>query len=110
MAILFPGADSAESIIDCANRLATDIERLVADGSPSAADLSSAPVLDHWRPAPRILTCLAGMVTGHPIVRDGRMMLTSQLFAIDEEARWARSWSRLYSLRSPGDPPTWRRQ
>ena len=106
MPILFPGGDSAEAIVAFARKLAEDFERLTADGSPSRSDLATAPVIDLWRPAPRILLALAGTVTGHPILRDGRPTITSQLFAYDEAAGWARTWSRYYALGRRREAPT----
>lgn len=84
--------------IDAARRLADDLDRLLACGRPTAADLAGAPVIDHWQPAVRPDHALIGFVTGHPTVRSGRPAVTSSLYAIDPVAGWARTWSRFYRL------------
>ncbi len=110
MTILYPGAASPADIIERARRLADEIERLAADGAPTAADLARAPVLDLYRPAQRTAAALIGVVTGHPTVRDRHVALTTEIFAIDPERSWARSWSRLYALGSPVELRDRRRQ
>ena len=110
MTILYPGAASPADIIERARRLADDIERLAANGAPTAADLARAPVIDVYRPAQRAMGALIGVVTGHPTVRDRHVALTTELFAIDCDAGWARSWSRFYALGRPIDLRDRRRQ
>ena len=99
--IQFPGGGSAVELIDCARRLAADIERIIADG-PTARELGAAPVLDQWRRAERPTSSLVGIVCGHH-PRDWRPTMTSALFAIDPDMGWARTWSRLYTLGRPAN-------
>ena len=48
---------------------------------------------------------LVGTVQGHPMIADHRSAITSELFAIDSDERWARTMSRFYLLepRDTGD-------
>ncbi len=110
MSIFYPGAASPADIIECARRLADDIERLAANGAPTAADLARAPVIDLYRSAQRPTTALIGVVSGHPTVRNRHVAMTTEIFAIDPERSWARSWSRLYALGSPVELRDRRRQ
>jgi hypothetical protein len=97
MSIQFKG-EPPQSAIANARRLADDLNHLILHGSPTDADLAGAPIIDLWKPAMRAGNALIGMVTGHPIIGDGRVTITSDLFAIDEHAGWARTWSRFYRL------------
>ena len=110
MPIVYPGAVSPGDIIEHARRLADDIERLVANGGPTAADLARAPVIDLYRPAQRPTTALIGVIAGHPTVRNRHVAMTTEIFAIDPERGWARSWSRLYALGFPVEFRDRRRQ
>ncbi|WGR63110.1 ATP-dependent Lon protease (plasmid) [Paracoccus ferrooxidans] len=73
-----------------------------AEAGPTEADLTDAPVIDHWRPlrsGSRTIV-LWGYVSGHPLLgRD--TTTTSPLLAIDVEAGWARTKSRWYNLGRP---------
>ena len=97
MAIKFPG-DRPDSIVECARRLTADVERLAAIGAPTAADLAGAPVLDWWLPTRRQVFSMIGVVSGHPTISDRHTALTTEIFAFDAAAGWARSWSRFYAL------------
>lgn len=110
MPIVYPGAAGPADIIERARRLADDIERLAAAGGPTAADLTRAPVIDLYRPAQRTATALIGVVAGHPSVRNRHVTLTTEVFAIDSDAGWARTWSRFYALGRPIDLGDRRRQ
>ena len=74
--------------------LADDLERL-SMFVPSFEDLDGAPVLSTWRQGCRTANCLVGNVGGHPLLGD-REVVTSELFAIDPPAVWARRASRVY--------------
>lgn len=72
--------------------------RLILNGSmPVAERLEDAPLLEEWRVAPAPFPILVGNVVGHPKLMDGAIM-TSQLFLLDEQQRWARTFSRYYRL------------
>jgi hypothetical protein len=103
MSIIHPSSADLRAAADQARRLADALDRLAADGQPSPADVAGAPVLDAWLLARRAAPALVGRVRGHPSVGEGRLTLTSELFAIDPNPakRWARTWSRLYRLGSP---------
>jgi hypothetical protein len=102
MAIQFPGGESPVEIVAHLRRLADDIERVAADGGPSAAEMANAPIIDFYRLGIRPATGLVGVVARHPRRPDGRLTMTSEIFAIDRDAGWARTWSRFYALGSPG--------
>lgn len=75
------------------------------DDRPSAALLERAPLLEQWSFAVIRRPCLMGAVVGHPLLGDLSQIHTSELFAIDEAAGWARTWSRYYRLESRKDDP-----
>lgn len=83
------------------NTLANDIRQLRShDDPPSAALLDHAPLLERWSFATIRRPCLIGGVTGHPLLGDSSRIQTSELFAIDPSAGWARTLSRYYRLGS----------
>lgn len=72
------------------------------EAGPTEADLTDAPVIDHWRPlrSGSHTIVLWGNVSGHPLLgRD--TTTTSPLLAIDVQAGWARTKSRWYVLARP---------
>jgi hypothetical protein len=97
MAITFPGGDP-DAIVECTRRLAADVQRLAATGGPTTEDLRNAPVLDWWLPTRRQVFSMIGVVSGHPTIGDRHTALTTEIFAFDAAAGWARSWSRFYAL------------
>ena len=102
MGIRYLGDDPL-ALLAKAEALAADLRLLLTVGHPHDADLLSAPVLNPWRPTTRQSTALLGVVTGHPLIRDHGLAITSDVFAIDPSAGWARSWSRLYRIGLPDD-------
>jgi len=101
MSLILPSSESGglADIAAQARRLADALDRLAANrGRPSAADLAGAPVLDCWQPTTRWAPALIGLATGHPRIGAGRATVTSELFAVDTTASWARTWSRYYRL------------
>jgi hypothetical protein len=42
--------------------------------------------------------CLAGTVRGHPLLGDRRLVVTTEIYAIDTIRGWARTYSRFYVL------------
>ena len=81
-----------------ATDLAEDLSRLAAGEGPTAADLAAAPIIRRWLFGPVVETCLIGEISGHPTIGELRPGRTTSLFAIDEDAGWARTWSRWYRL------------
>ena len=84
-----------------ARRLADALDRIALNNEPSPVDLADAPILDGWRKVARLAPALAGVVSGHPLIREGRSSITSEVFAMDGGGRWARTWSRFYRLGFP---------
>ena len=85
---------------DAARCLAGDLAALDRNGGPDPAVLAAAPLLEWWRPARRFAPALIGVVYAHPRIADGRASLTSEVYAIDPAAGWARTFSRFYRLRA----------
>ena len=82
-------------------RLADDLDRIAAGNAPTAGDLKTAPLLVDWRLALAWSgACLAGFVAGHPLIANKRIV-TSPLWVLDPELRWARTLSRFYRLGLP---------
>ena len=103
MSVLFPTAGGTpDDLVDAARRLADDLARLAARAGPAPSVLAAAPILDFWQPSVRPTGALVGVVTGHPNIVAGHTALTTDLFAIDAEGAWARTWSRFYRLGRAG--------
>lgn len=94
MSNLFPYDSEPLETVATLRRLADDLERMTMF-QPS--DLRDAPLLTNWTASHRLRPCLAGTVIGHPRLGD-RTISTSELFAIDRKAGWARTFSRFYRL------------
>lgn len=73
-----------------------------AEAGPTKADLSNAPLIDHWRAlrSGSRTVVLWGNVSGHPLLGNDSTT-TSPLLAIDVQAGWARTKSRWYVLGRP---------
>jgi len=109
--IVFPRhQDSFAALAAELRRLADDLDRLAASGRPSPADLAGAPVLSNVRMGSNPNPGLRGTVIGHPDVPDGDYVETTDLYAVDPEGRWARTWSRWYALGEHAPPLRRRRQ
>lgn len=87
----------AQDEISKLESLLFDLKRIAAGDAPTAADLSDAPLLIGWRMSTRYAPCLAGMTTDHPLLGMSEIR-TSQVWAGDFSARWARTYSRWYRL------------
>ncbi len=87
--------------------LLRDLEAIRSGKGPSARQLSTAPLLSGWRfaLAPDGLR-LTGEVTGHPHLGARPKILTSPVYAVGREFRWARVLSRFYRLGPPGTAPS----
>jgi hypothetical protein len=81
-------------------RLTADLRSLAANSMPTAEQLAGAPVLHAWQIITRPVACLAGMGLGHPRLPPGPVV-TTDLWAIDPTAGWARTLSRRYRLKTP---------
>lgn len=103
---LDPGSITPE-LTDRLRSLAEDGAALGSDPSFVSALLPRAPLLDRYAPVITSLGLrLAGEVTDHPLL-GSRRIITSQLWWVDPNARWARSLSRFYRLGRPADTQDW---
>lgn len=100
MSIIYRGGCSPQ-ILDGLKRLHSDLSRIRSGQAPTQDDLASAPILDHWHIGVRPGACLLGLVSGHPLHADRRLIRSSEIFAIDTASGWARTWSRFYRLGVP---------
>lgn len=83
-------------------RLLADLERLEA-GTISTPSLMATPILDQWSRVQRDVSCLQGIVEGHPSLPDGHEVITSELYAhfhADDE-HFVRTLNRWYRLGTP---------
>lgn len=78
-------------------RLLEDIHRANA-GDFEMMDIESAPLLDSYKVVVGHAYALSGIVRGHPRLREGREIVTSQLFFLDLERGIARTMNRWYRL------------
>lgn len=99
-----PQAESLTVMAERLSALAADL-RAIADGRlPEELVADSAPVLDRWSRTLRPSLCLQGLVSGHPVlVGQDRAIHTSQIWHLDPEAGWARTYSRWYRLGVPAN-------
>jgi hypothetical protein len=86
--------------IDGLQSLADDLRRLKANNL-RASDLGEdLPSLERFRWSARKAPCLEGIVFGHPVLHDGDVILTSEVFAYFEEdgQSFVRTLNRWYRL------------
>lgn len=81
--------------------LASDMQQICRGAS--VRNLAwDAPILEDWRVAQRPVYCLEGLSSGHPRPTGvNRPIVTSDLWLLSFDGRWARTLSRWYSLRDP---------
>lgn len=96
MDILYPAESDPVALVAKLRALADDIERLAMFRPREVLD--DAPVLDDWRVTTRQVTALSGIVTSHPILGLRRAIITSEVYAFNPRAKWARTYSRYYRL------------
>lgn len=85
--------------IETLKALVRDLERLMNGDDPQQTELADAPLIDNWDFDRRDTTCLVGTFVAHP--RLGRIVpngITSELWYIDPERQYARTFSRFYRL------------
>lgn len=79
--------------------LVSDLERILQGDYPDERELNDAPMITNWKLSSRAATCLEGVLFDHPmlgnIVPNG---LTSEVWLIDLDRRYARTFSRFYRL------------
>lgn len=79
--------------------LVHDLERLLNGEHPDPKELEDAPLISNWDFDRRDAVCLVGTLIAHP--RLGRIVpngITSELWYIDPERKYARTFSRFYRL------------
>lgn len=84
--------------IELLRTLSWDLAAIFDGGMPTADQLRDAPLLRDHEFAEHQVTCIEGVVVGHPILGDGRRIKTSQIFCVDPSMRWIRTLSRFYRL------------
>lgn len=86
--------------VDRLRHLVGDLKHIQAGKHPGEAELSRAPTIENWCIAERRVIALAGIVTGHPTIPNGRSVCTSDLWIIAPSLGYARTLNRLYALGS----------
>ncbi len=84
-------------------RLTDDLTDIAAGTRPTALDLAEAVTMHGFTIGHHRVPCLVGIVSDHPRL-GSRMITTSQLFYVDPDGKWARTFSRFYRLEN-GDIP-----
>lgn len=82
-------------------RLLRDLEHLDAGTLDVADIMKDAPLLEDHRMALGWCHAMKGIVTGHPLLPDGKEIVTSQLMYLDPDAGLARTLSRWYRIGTP---------
>lgn len=77
--------------------LADDLERIAAGHIPSDAELGSAARLSLYELVKRPVLSLYGLNEFHPNLV-GDTVQTTQIWVLNEEQGWARTYSRYYKL------------
>jgi hypothetical protein len=99
--VSFLGADPLATA-DTLEALGADVRKVAAGDLPDPTVLAGFPLLHGWGIARKPVTCLTGKVYGHPALGDGRVAITSEVFAIARDQRWVRTMSRFYELGPAG--------
>lgn len=87
---------------DRLSALVMDMEAIRRGVHPSLLVKGIVPELDSWILTQRGIPCLAGMASGHPkLAETGRPIVTSDLWLLSQDRRWARTLSRWYELGRP---------
>lgn len=84
---------------EATERLLDDIRRVNA-GEFDVGTVADAPLLEGYRVAIGRAYALTGNVGGHPRLADGKEIVTSQLFYLDEGLGICRTMNRWYRLGS----------
>lgn len=90
-------ATALRSEIASLERLVADLKAILDGTGPSDATLKSAPLIDDYTRTTRKVSCLSGLISGHPLGSTdlGR---TSELIFFSPRQGWARTRSRFYRL------------
>lgn len=93
-----------ETLVRRLRSLADDLEN--ADRFDDSRVVPAVSIED-WALAKRAVPCLIGQPKGHPTVRDGKPMFSSNLYYLDERRGLARTFSRWYRLGPRVSPDFW---
>ncbi|WP_199084643.1 DUF6634 family protein [Bosea sp. ASV33] len=77
--------------------LTDDLTDIVAGTRPTSQDLREAVVMRNFVIGQHQVPNLIGLADGHPRLGT-RLITTSQLFFVDPNRKWARTFSRFYRL------------
>lgn len=92
-----------DQALELLQRLTADME-MVSRGPVGDQLPDDAPLLENWSVTSRPQICLTGRSTGHPILAGTeRRIITSNLWLMSTDRRWARTLSRWYRLGTPAD-------
>lgn len=89
-------ADALERI-RLLQHLTDDLTDIVAGTRPTLQDLKDAVVMRSFMIGQHQVPCLIGLAEGHPRLGT-KLVTTSQLFCVDPDFKWARTFSRFYKL------------
>lgn len=82
--------------------LVTDMQSISEGARPEELAGAEAPLLDRWILGSRLIPCLVGLSTGHPLLPgEDRAIGTSDLWLLSDDRTWARTLSRWYRLGRP---------
>lgn len=84
--------------------LTDDLTDIIAGTRPTSQDLQEAVVLRNFMIGQHQVPCLIGLAERHPRLGT-KLVTTSQLFFVDPEGKWARTFSRFYRLEAGAMPP-----
>lgn len=82
-------------------RILTDLELLEAGNLDTTHILATAPLLEEYKLVLGWSHAMGGIVTGHPLLPDGKEIVTSQLMYLDPGIGLARTLSRWYRVGTP---------
>lgn len=82
-------------------RVLGDLEQLEAGNLDMAGILATAPLLEKYKLVLGWSHAMKGIVTGHPLLPDGKEIVTSQLMYLDPSIGLARTLSRWYRIGAP---------
>jgi len=85
--------------IELLRTLSWDLAAIFDGAMPTLDQLRDAPVLRDYAFSEHRVSCIEGIVGGHPLLEDGRRIKTSQLFCVDPNLKWIRTLSRFYRLK-----------
>lgn len=89
-------ADALERI-RLLQHLTDDLTDIVAGTRPTLQDLENAVVMRRFTIGQHQVPCLIGLAEDHPRL-GSKLITSSQLFCLDPNGKWARTFSRFYRL------------